>query len=215
MTTIAAENRKTLRQPMDVRCGFAEATEKTANVVPFGHLEDYAGLANADDEHKTCVFMDLAGNGFKNDGEAIPMQTDTNTFRYGYISADVAHQNGSFSGGFGVTVTSDTHWTEATLWVVGQYGESRFIHYHMGWTGNVSVLRVFGWTPGTRASIVGVYLGRHWLWDNSSLISVNLDLRSVSTELGGELEVSSIEIRAYEATDYTDIIGDIAEGSPI
>lgn len=215
MTTVAEENRKTLRPTMDVRCGFAEATEKTATVVPFGHMTDYVGLANADDEHKVGVFMNLAGNGFKNDGEAIPMETDTTTYRYGYISNRVANQSGSFTGGFGVTVTSETHWKEATLWVVGQYGESRFIHYDMTWSGNTSTLRVTDWTPGERASIVGVYLGRSWLWDNSNLISVNLDLHGVNTEIGGELEVSSIEIKAYETTDYTDIIGDIAVGSPI
>lgn len=215
MTTVAEENRKTLRQPMQVRCGFAEATEKTANVAPFGHLTDYAGLANADDEHKVGVFMDLAGDGFLNDGEAIPMETDSTTYRYGYISADVADQDGSFTSGFGVTITSETHWKEATLWVVGQYGESRMIPYKMTWSGNVSTLQVTDWTPGTRASIVGVYLGRSWLWDNSNLISVSLDLHGVNTEIGGELEVSSIEIRAYEATDYTDVIGSLRVGSPI
>ena len=216
MTTVAEENRKTLRQPMEVRCGFAEATEKTANVAPFGHLTDYAGLVNADDEHKVGVFMDLAGDGFLNDGEAIPMETDSTTYRYGYISAGVAGPDGSFTGGFGVTVTSDTHWKEATLWVVGQYGESRFIHYdNLAWSGDVLTLRITDWTPGTRASIVGVYLGKSWLWDNSNLISVSLDLRGINTEIGGELEVSSIEIRAYETTDYTDVIGNIAVGSPI
>lgn len=215
MTTIAEENRKTLRQPMDVRCGLAEAIEKTATVVPFGHLADYAGLANSDDEHKLQVVMDLAGSGFKNDGTAIPMETDTTTYRYGYISAGVAKQDGTFQGGFGVTVTSEEHWEEATLWVVGQYGESRFIHFEMEWTGNSSTLTVTGWTPGTRASIVGIYLGKSWLWDNTSIISVKADLRSVGTELGGELEISSIEINAYEPEDVTDIIGKIANGSPI
>ena len=81
MTTVAEENRKTLRPPMEVRCGLAEATEKTATVVPFGHVTDYEGLANSDDEHKVGIFMDLAGDGFRNDGEAIPMETDTTTYR--------------------------------------------------------------------------------------------------------------------------------------
>ena len=62
---------------------------------------------------------------------------------------------------------------------------------------------------------MGVYLGRSWLWDNSNLISVSLDLHGINTEIGGELEVSSIEIKSYETTDYTDTIGDIAVGSPI
>lgn len=215
MTTIAEENRKTLRRAMDVRCGFAEATEKTANVVPFGHMVDYAGLANADDEHQVGVFMDLAGDGFRNDGEAIPMETDSTTYRYGYISAAVADNDGSFPGGFGIRVTSSVHWKEATLWIVGQYGEERIQKYDMVWSGNQSELQVEDWTPGTRASIVGIYLGRSWLWDNENLVSVNLDLHGVSTEIGGELEVSSIEIQAYETEDYSDTIGDIAVGSPI
>lgn len=215
MATIAEENRKTLRKTMDVRCGFAEATEKTANVVPFGHLADYAGLANADDEHQTGVFMDLAGDGFRNDGEAIPMETDSTTYRYGYISAAVAANDGSFPGGFGIRVTSSVHWKEATLWIVGQYGEERIVKYGMVWSGNVSELQVSGWTPGTRASIVGIYFGKSWRWDNDNLVSVNLDLHGVGTKIGGELEISSIEIQAYETEDYTDTIGNIAVGAPI
>ena len=54
-----------------------------------------------------------------------------------------------------------------------------------------------------------------WVWNNENLLSVTADLHSVGTKLGGELEVSSIEIQAYETTDYTDVIGRIQRGAPI
>lgn len=215
MTTILEENRKYLRPAMRVECGFRETDEEPTNITPIGADPVYFGLENLDRDMITVVLMDLAGDGFANTGDAVPMETDTDSFRYGYISEAVANADGTFSTPFGLTIESPTRWQNVTLEVMDQAGNSEVIIFNPVWGVGQTTIYIDKFTPGERAYIVGVYLGKAWLWNNSSLLSVNVDLRSVSTEIGGELEASTIEIQAYEPTDYTDIIGQIPIGAPI
>lgn len=215
MTTIAEENRKALRQAMVVRCGFQETNDTPTSQTPTGNLAVFDGLANLDPAFLTTVLMDLAGSGFLNDGNAQPMQTDTDSFRYGYISDGPALSDGTFLLPFGVVIEAANDWDVVTLEVVGQYGERKVVQVNPIWINGQTTVLIDRWTAGQRAYITGVYLGMAWLWDNSNLIGVNLDLHSVNTELAGELEISSVEIQAYEPTDYTSIIGRIPKGAPI
>ena len=215
MATIATENRKFLRQAMRVECGVQETSDEPTSITPSGDVQDLEGLANLSRSNITAIVMDLGGDGFLNNGEAIPMQTDTDTYRYGYISEDAALGDGSFSTPFELTLTAANDWDIVTLEVMGQYGDKKVVQVEPIWAGGSTTISLDSWTPGERAYIVGVFLGMAWIWTNENLLGVNLDLRAVNTEIGGELEVSSIEIRGYEKTDYTDIIGMIPIGSPI
>ena len=215
MATIAEENRKTLRQALKVECGFQETSDEPTSITPSGDVQDLEGLANLDRGRATTILMDLAGSGFLNNGEAEPMQTDTDSFRYGYISEAAANTSGSFDSPFSVTLAAAKSWDTVTLEIMGQYGTKKRIQTAPVWIGGSTTVYIDSWTPGERAYIVGIYLGRAWVWDNETLLSANLDLHGVNTEVGGELEVSSIEIKAYEPTDYTGIIGQIPIGSPI
>jgi len=215
MATIIDENRKHLRRALRVECGLQETSDEPTSVTPFGNDSDYIGLANLDRGMITETVMDLAGSGFLNNGDAVPMRTESDSFRYGYISEDVARADGTFSTPFGVTIAAGKAWEYVTLDVMGQHGDKRVVYVKPTWLGGSATIELDTWTPGERAYIVGIYLGHAWLWSNENLLSVNLDLRSVNTEIGGELEVSSIEIQAYETTDYTDIIGYIPTGEPI
>ena len=215
MATIAEENRKTLRQALTVQCGLQETVETPTSITALGAVPVYDGLANIEPAMLTTQLMDLAGDGFLNDGNAEPMQTDSDSYRYGYISEDVAGADGSFSTPFGFTITAAKRWGIITVEVTGQYGERRMLQVNPVWSGLTTTIYIEGWVPGSRAYITAIMLGKAWLWNNSSLLSVNVDLRSVSTEIGGELEASTIEIQAYEPTDYTDIIGQIPIGAPI
>lgn len=215
MTTIAAENRKTLRQAMRVECGFQESKTGPTSVDPVNAEADLTGLANIDSGLFAATLMDLAGSGFLNDGGAIPMQTDTDSGRYGYISEETAKADGTFDNPVGVTVQADQNWDRITLQVRGQYGQTKLIQVTPTWAGGQATVYVDNWTPGERVYIIGVFLGLAWVWNNENLLSVTADLHGVGTKIGGELEVSSIEIQAYETTDYTDVIGRIQRGAPI
>lgn len=216
MAKIIEENRKTLRQAMQVRCKFSESADAPTSITPFGDMSDYSAVANLNWELSPEVnLMDLSGDGFLNDGQANPIDPTTDSFRYGYISSSVARGDGSFSPAFGVTIQAAQNWDVVTLELMEEDGSTKSVQYDAIWSGGATTINIEDWTPGTKAAIVGVFLGRTWTWDNSSLLGVNLDLRAVNTEIGGELETSSIEIQAYEPTDYTDGIGKIAVGSPI
>lgn len=215
MTTINEENRKTLRKSMKVVCDFQETDTAPTSLVPVGIASEYEGLAGLNSFLDTVVLMDLAGDGFLNDGSAVPIQPETDTYRYGYISEDVAQPDGTFLTPFGVQVSAAEYWDMVTVEIADEHGniESRQIDPH--WVSGTATIYIDSWTPGERAYIVGVHLGKYWRWDNSTLLDVSLDLRGVNTQIGGDLEVSSIEIQAYEPNDYTEVIGRIPKGSPI
>lgn len=215
MAKIIEENRKTLRRAMQVRCGFSESSDEPTSITPFGNMEDYEALANLNRSLPPAVVMDLSGDGFLNDGVTKPLDPSTDTYRYGYISENAARGAGSFLPAFGVTISAAQNWEVVTLELMAEDGTTKAVQYKPVWSGDSATINIEDWIPGQKASIVWVHLGRSWNWDNSSIIGVNLDLRAVNTELGGELETSSIEIQAYEPTDYTDVIGLIQEGSPI
>lgn len=215
MAKIIEENRKTLRQAMQVRCKFSESADAPTSVTPFGDMSDFEALANLSWELFPEVLMDLSGDGFLNDGQASPMDPSTDSFRYGYISSNPARGDGSFSPAFGVTIQAAQNWDVVTLELLNQDGTTKTVQYNPIWIGGSTTINIENWTPGEKAAIIGIYLGRTWTWDNSSLLGVDVDLRAVNTELGGELETSSIEIQAYEPTDYTDVIGRIPVGAPI
>ena len=215
MTTIAEENRKALRQAVNVLCGLRETSEEPTSIVPINCEAMYEGLANLDPGMLPATIMDLGGEGFRNTGEAVPMKTETDSYRYGYISTEAAKDDGTFDNPPGLTISAATAWENITLELRGQYGETRTMMVTPIWSGGQTTIYIDEWLPGERVYINGVFLGKAWIWDNSNIISANLDLHGVGTEIGGELEVSSIDIQAYEPTDYTDVIGRIPTGAPI
>ena len=200
---------------MRVVCVFRETTDEPTNITPINAVDMYEGLANLGPEIPITAIMDLAGSGFLNNGEAVPMETDTDSYRYGVISEEVAKADGTFDNPLGVTIAAANNWDTVTIEVRGQYGDSQIMKANPVWANGQTTIYINRWNPGERVYITGVYLGVTWIWDNSNLLSVNVDLRGVNTEIGGELEVSTIEIRAYEPTIDPVIIGRIPQGAPI
>lgn len=215
MTTISDENRKYLRKSMRVDCGFRETSDEPTSITPIGNDADFVGLKNFGHEHFTNALMDLGGDGFLNDGKAVPMQTDTDSFRYGYISESVTNDSGTFDTPFGVTITADADWAQVTLEVMDQRGTVQTMMFEPIWNAGQTTIYIDIFEPNERAYIVGVYLGKAWVWNNDNIISVSADLRGVNTEIGGELEVSTISIEAIEPNNPTDYIGTIPLGAPI
>lgn len=215
MATILEENRKHLRKAMTVQCGFRESTEEPTSITPSNDVQIYEGLANLNEGLLPVTIMDLAGDGFLNDGNALPMQTDTDSFRYGYMSSEVAKSDGTFDNPMSFTFSAPKAWDTVTVELRGQYGEKQMQRVDPIWSGSQTTITIDKWIPGERVCMTAIYLGNAWVWDNADLVGVTADLHSVNTEIGGELELSSIEIQAYEPEDYTDIIGRIPKGAPI
>lgn len=219
MTTVVAENRNTLRPAIQVYCGFDETNETPSPLYngSYGALTMYMPLANAyQTSYPTTRLMDLSGDGFLNDGFAEPIHTNLdNGYRYGFISATVAQADGSFVSAFGANIQANSQWDYVTLELMDHDGNTTTEVYEPVWNGTTTTVTIDNWTYNKRCYITGVHLGKSWYWEPGNLLSVNLDLRSVGTEMGGELEVSSIEIQAYETNDYIDVIGRIPQGAPI
>ena len=215
MATILEENRKTLRQAMVVECGFRETSDEPTSITASNDVQNLEALANLGRGVIPPLLMDLAGDGFLNDGNAIPMETDSDVYRYGYMSSEVAKADGTFDNPLTLVITAATSWDVITLEVCGPYNDSRILQLSPVWIGGQTTVTIDTWTPGSRVYVTGIYLGLAWVWNNDKLISVSADLHGVGTEIGGELEVSSIEIQAYEPTDYTDRLGRIPKGAPI
>ena len=215
MTTISEENRKYLREAMRVDCGFRETNDEPTSITPIGNDAEFVGLENFGHEHFTTVLMDLGGDGFLNDGRAIPMQTDTDSYRYGIISEAETRDDGTFENPFGVTIGATVNWETVTVELMSQSGQIQVVRYNPVWISGEATIYIDTFIPNERAYIVSVFLGKAWIWNNENLLSASLDLRGVNTEIGGELEVSSINIEAYELNDPTDYIGNIPLGAPI
>ena len=215
MATIVEENRKTLRKALSVQCSFQESADDPTSVNTISVASIFNGLANTGTGLLPATLMDLAGDGFLNDGNAVPMRTDTDSNRNGYVSEETAKADGTFFNPPGLTIQADQNWERITLQARGQYGETKILQFEPVWIGGQTTVYIDKWIPGERVYIIGVFLGLAWVWNNENLLSITADLHGVGTELGGELEISSIEIQAYETTDYTNVIGRIPRGAPI
>lgn len=213
MATVIEENRKTLRQAVDVECGFNETTT-SPNSILWGGMQNYFVFIQNDSLTDTPPFMDLGGIGFANNGAALPINPTRDSYRYGMVSTDVAKDDGTIPS-VSVKIGAAKEWEQVTLEYYVEGVQQTVVKNNPIWVSGKTTVTVENVTPGRRVHITGVYLGKHWSWTNNNLISVSLDLRSVSTQIGGELEASSIEIKAYEPNDVTDIIGFIPEGAPI
>lgn len=213
MTTVIEENRKALRKAVDVECGFNETSTQPTLTSWDGTLLYFSFIDNKS-LTDTPAFMDLGGIGFANDGVARPINPTKDSYRYGTVTRDVARNDGTIPN-FQVRIEAAKEWEQVTLEFFVDGVQYTVVKKDPVWANSKTTITIENGIPGRRAHVTGVYLGKHWSWTNENLISVNLDLRSVSTQIGGELEASSIEIKAYEPNDVTDIIGFIPEGAPI
>ena len=123
--------------------------------------------------------------------ECLDLQQDRVRGRWVPIGPQHGQPDGTFLTPFGVEVSAADYWDMVTVEIADEHGniESRQIDPH--WVSGTANIYIDSWTPGERAYIVGVHLGKYWRWDNSTLLNVSLDLRGVNTEIGGELEISS------------------------
>lgn len=214
--SIQSNNTLTLRPSMRVLCGFDETSEKPTSVTGVGSLSAYESNAKVTSRDDLVRVMDLSGEGFLNDGLSMPITDSPITGKYGIISQVEADESGHFSPQFGCTITADFDWEYLSMTLSDADGNktTRMISSPV-WSNHQTTIYVDEWTPHRRCYIVSVSLGKAWEWDNSNLVACRLTLRGVSTDLDADLQISEIEIQAYEPTDYSNVIGRAQKGAPI
>lgn len=226
MATIEQNNMKTLRPAMNIVAGLDETTETILDGGDATNTYDdglYDGVSYIDDVVPQIILMDLCNGGFYNDGSAQPiseyptMVGGTLAGKYGFISSSIADETGTLAAPVQVDITAFNEWDNVTVTLADSKGNQRIeIIDDITWNdGGASLTFDKGWA-NERLHVLRIALGKSWTFDNSTLIKCSMNLRGVETTADNpELQLSEIEIQAYEPEDYSNIIGRITEGSPI
>lgn len=218
---IQEANGLTLRPALDILCGLDESTETPTGISATNILSAYSGNAKITTETPVITLMDLAGNGFLNNGNAKPVTSGAVGGKYGYISSDIADSSGAFTNDMTVTFSASKQWDYYSFEAIDQDGEEYRIDVeNPTWSGSSSpYTTTYTFTsgiPNERLRVFGIKLGKSWRFTRDTLISATLSLRAVSTAVDStELQMSEIEIKAYEPNDYTNVIGRVTKGAPI
>lgn len=222
MPTINEENLKPLRRALDVVCGI-DASTTTTNFSPRinGTIDPSSGLfpsnAKLQEIGIRARLMDLSGEGFENDGLAIPATEEAlaDSSKYGWLTGFFSDEDGYIcnqSGDRSPLVLSALH--APSYWSVNAQDAipaQKSIILRQGET--VTYER---WTPNTRVIFDRIVPGIAMQFTNAELVSCNVDLRAVETAVDNPtLQASELEITAYFPNDYSDILSELMEDAPM
>ena len=198
MATISSENSKILRKSLDVIVGVDIAQTSIDAATPSNSYTGSSWTVNNDPGRVTL--MDLSNGGFLNDGEAIPLDTSVK----GILSK------------IEETLTLTITLGESTSKPIVLYGYLGGQLHKWTYDGSGSVRTITIPANTVRILITRVVCGEAWWFDNTNLISCDVQLRSVETKVDNpELLMSEIEFNGYEPNNITDEIGYIGTGYPI
>lgn len=195
MATIREENQKLLRQPLKVECGMSVKLDDINEIsIIGGGYDNYAG--DVSEQVATPIYMDLSNGGFVNDGFAVPLEEE----HPGIISRIAP-----------LTLVVYMDNPEEVPPIVTIIGTEDGVLKTWRFTRQVCQI------PGyTRKIITHIVIGYAWQFDNSNLISCDVQLRGVETTCDNpSLQMSEIEIKGYEPNDITDVISQLGENYPI
>lgn len=229
--TIAQQNEKTLRPSMMVACGvdtIAEPLEVEATG-RYGSGE-YDTNMRAGKRGLTVKLMDLAGDGFRNDGRHFPISSEPEAtdgddtivesyrgyIKYGIPAPVVSDSQGKTASiDFDVTVPEEYENIGLTAHCFDSNGRTYTVQ------GNnkealLSAVRALTVSPGARLYIDRITAGPSLQWNNSNLIKCGANLRGVETKANSpELQMSDIGIEAVVPKDIISTVGNLKENSPI
>mgnify|MGYP001230997984 CR=1 FL=1 len=227
MHTIDTENSKKIRHKMEVICGLDAASGVTGTVTATGA---YALDSNKiQDIGLIPKLADLAGDGFPLDGSrACYSDSPDELTKYGYQSADIADEDGDLSTPLVITVTaSDLGEITIIFEEMSTFGFSYQLdsgsavekdvadRIMLDCTGHASlVITIDKWTPGSRAKLARIFMGKCYQFNNDNLVSCILTLRAGLT-VEPTLPFSEIEIQGHIMNDISDEISYIPDNSPI
>lgn len=202
MRTIDEENKKTLRKAFDVWVGLEVSVAAISSITA---VHAYYNGGVGDLLQPPPTLMDLSGDGFQNDGNAIPLDphmtgiimdinAGTTRIRTRSLSASDVTLYALVDGVLKkYTVTPDKS---------GSYFEAQFEFTDEAKTKRIQVWRIV--------------VGEAWWFNNDTLVSCSGVLRGVETTIDNpELQISEIEVQGYEPDNITDALGRIGTDYPI
>lgn len=152
--------------------------------------------------------MDLSGDGFLNDGMAKPLEAD-----HAGIVANVNAAGNSSTLNISITLSQAA--PAGTVLKLYYYEGNAELHtVEMTVTGTTASAVITS-TAG-RLHLVKITAGDSWWFNNDSLISCTVSLRSVETRPDNpELQISDIEIVGYEPNNVLSKLSMIGENVPV
>ena len=219
MSLIDTNNALQIRPPMIVTCGITarqniDLTFSNITGFPIGDTNPSSSLDS--EEWPIVEITDLQGDGFPLDGSC-------EFYSAGAGSADGKVGLKTAIGGTGsLTVSSTakisalTIYTrgEGTITCAGANYDARGVNV-IAVNATSTSLTFTSSDAERRLEVLSIVPGISMSWDNETLISVELDLRSDLSIENSQWPVSEIEIRAYYPDDISEAVASIADDVPI
>lgn len=223
LTTINSENLKPIRRAFDIHCGIISRTKGDLIYGITGEIEiqDSDIQSKLDSEEEVVKLADLSNGGFPLDGtrEFYDSESTEKIGVHSVVDEELVVSVYSDRNIEAVTIrTSGNGILRATIDGI-QFDEYELrpllvipCHYI---SPSEAVVR-FRIDPasGQRVNIESITPGITLEFDNSNLISVDLDL-AANLSLEPSYEVSSIEIQAYWPDDISNVISNVGDDVPI
>ena len=219
MAVIDTQNAKQIRDPMIISCGMAAESRVTITCSDFSgfFLQDTNPNASLkSDEWPLRRITDLQGDGFPLDGSC-------EFYEAGAGSADgkigvKTHIGGT--GSFTVSASSEipalTIYTEGDGTITADSAEYELRGVNVVPVNATSITLTFESSDEyRRVEVISVVPGVNLSWNNDTLVSVQLNLRSDLAIENNQWMVSEIEIRAYYPDDISEAVSGISDDVPI
>ena len=210
MPTINAENAKNIRTPFEVHCGLSKLTDEVlsfsgSGAKVMGTLQTNTSLRK---------LADLSGGGFPLDGSCESYDLAT--------MADGAGMRSQVGGGLVLTVACATVIPAITIRGRGtgviQDGTTTY-DFRDGLVfpinAKTKTLTITNSDPAARLEIESVHPGVEFAFDNDSLVSCTVSLRSDLSLTKPTWKGSEIEINAYWPDDVAEVVSSMGDGSRI
>lgn len=220
MSLIDVNNAKQIRPPMVVQCGIAARSNANltfANLSGFLIYDSNTSVSLDTEEWPVRELTDLQGEGFPADGTC-EFYDDTLA---GSIDGKVGVQThiggtGSLSVSSVSEIPALTIYTEGTGTVTANGTEYELRGVNVITVNAASINLTFTSSDADqRVKVFSIVPGINISWDNDTIISVELDLRSDLSIKDSQWVVSEIEIRAYYPDDISEAVSNIADDVPI
>lgn len=210
MPTINAENAKNIRTPFEVHCGLSKLTDEALSFSGSGAKV----MGNLQTDASLLKLADLSGGGFPLDGSCVSYDVST--------MADGAGMRSQVGGGLVLTVACATVIPAITIRGRGtgviQDGTTTY-EFRDGLVFPVNAktkaLTITNSDATARLEIESIHPGVEFAFDNDSLISCTVSLRSDLSLTKPTWKGSEIEINAYWPDDVAEVVSSMGDGSRI
>lgn len=219
--SIDTENLKAIRPAMDVHCGLTYRTTAALTYTISGGVkvqDTNISTALANSEWDMRHLADFKGGGFPLDGSCELYQAQAASLDAGKIGI-----RSDIGGTFTVAVTASTNIAALTVAVTSgtgtitangnSYEAQRLTIIPVNATS--VTLTIASDDADDRIEVASIIAGVVLQFDNTNLISVDLDLRADLSIVKPTWQVSGIEIQAYWPNDISSAVANIGDDVPI